>query len=221
MTKTIKLLSILITAAVILFSSACCKVKPAGRTTTETRSYASTFNQIECHDVNVNIQKDTTQSVYIIADANLMSKIETIVTNGKLIIKRKTNTLYVDVPDPSVTISCQTINLLKTNNPGGTTKLSGFQNLNKLDIENVNDGNIELNGSTDKLNITCEGNGYIYGYNFTAKNCNIEHDGDKDTRITVTDYLSGTLKNDGNIAYKGNPTVNVKVTGSGRIIDAN
>ena len=157
---------------------------------------ASGFHGITIDDVaDVNVHTGEDYKVVVTIDSNLQSFIVVEVKNKVLYIDTKPVTRFeptkviVDVHLPKL----QSINI----NGVGNVKLSD---------DNVSD-----------LDISLSGVGNIDAKNYQVENVFIKHSGVGDAKIWASKSLSGTLSGVGNIRYKGNPTVNINVTGVGKV----
>jgi hypothetical protein len=100
----------------------------------------------------------------------------------------------------------------------------------RFDITVPSITNLELTGVGDfllsgpdqgELTITLNGVGNIDSYELKADTCNIMLTGVGNCKVFVRNLLSGALSGVGNVYYKGNPAINLNVTGVGRLIDSN
>jgi hypothetical protein len=92
--------------------------------------------------------------------------------------------------------------------------------INNIDLTGV--GDFFLTGpDQNELTITLTGVGNIDAFELRTDTCNITFSGVGNCKLFVTDLLSGTLSGVGNVYYKGNPEINLNVTGAGRLIDSN
>lgn len=70
-------------------------------------------------------------------------------------------------------------------------------------------------------NIQVNGSGSLYSFGLKTHNANVVLAGSGNVQVHVADTLTGTLSGSGNLSYKGNPFIDVNVTGSGQLVDAN
>ena len=79
-------------------------------------------------------------------------------------------------------------------------------------------GRITVLGNAGESNINISGSGRFIGNDFCVKKAAVNVSGSGNARVYVTDRLDATISGSGRIEYSGNPpTVNSKITGSGRI----
>ena len=144
---------------------------------------------------NVNVRQSDEYKVVVTTDNNLQDFVWTEVKNNVLYINTKPNTnikptkLIVDVHLPE---------------------------LQSIDLEGV--GNVRLSsGKASDLKISLTGVGNVDAENFQVQNLVIEHSGVGKATVWATNSLNGTLSGIGNILYKGNPTVNLNISGIGKV----
>ena len=157
---------------------------------------ASDFQSITLSGVaNVNVHPGEAYKVEVTTDDNLQDFISIESKNGVLYITSKDNKnlrptkLNVDVHLPEL----KSINLSGV----GSVKLS--------------------NGNALNLQISLSGVGSIDAENYQVQNITIQNSGVGSAKIWATESLKGTLSGVGNVSYKGNPEVNIKVSGVGKV----
>ena len=154
------------------------------------------FNGISVEGVaDVNIQPGEDYKVVVITDENLQHRVITETRNNVLNISIKSKKGFRSTR--------LTVNI-------------HLPELKSLDLSGV--GNVTIaDGSATDLAIFLSGVGEINAQNYRIENVTIHHSGVGDMKIWATHSLEGTLSGVGNILYKGNPTVNVKVSGVGKV----
>ena len=170
-------------------------IKGDGNVVSQERT-ASGFYGISINGAaNVNVHHGEDYKVVVTTDYNLQEFIMVEVNNDVVLINTKPNTnlnptkLIVDVHLPEL----QSINLQGV----GNVKLS--------------------DGNASDLKISLSGVGNIDAQNYQVENIVITQSGVGNSTIWATNSLSGSLSGVGNIKYKGNPTVNVNVSGLGKV----
>jgi hypothetical protein len=145
----------------------------------------------------------------------------TIGTPQSVVLKAQQNIIDVmtwEVADHSLKVGLQEHVSIETHNEI------------RFDITVPSISNVELTGVGDfllsgpdqgELTITLNGVGNIESYELKADTCNIMLTGVGNCKVFVSNLLSGTLSGVGNVYYKGNPSINLNVTGVGRLIDSN
>jgi len=187
---------------------------------------------------DVNLTYGMTQSVSITVDDNIIDYIATTVSNGVLTISSNPNT---DLSEYDLTVDLimtdlETLTLSGVGNIVSTNLLAA--DTAELILSGVGNMFLELDGMY--LTSTHSGVGNFNLIGVVATHI-IEHTGIgentcfelyTDTTIAhligvgnahvyAEDYLDVTIGGTGSLFYKGNPTVQQTVTGSGQVIDAN
>ncbi|MCL2289742.1 MAG: DUF2807 domain-containing protein [Bacteroidetes bacterium] len=178
----------------MLFLTACDKAGNGDVVSQE--RMANDFNGIVIDGVaNVNVHSGEDYKVIVTTDINLQSKV---------LVEVKNNVLYIGTKS------------IKSFKP---TKLIVDVHLPELQSINLKGvGNVKLsNGEASSLQISLSGAGGIDAQNYQVENVVINHSGVGDAKIWVTTSLSGTLSGVGDIYYKGNPIINVSVSGVGKL----
>jgi hypothetical protein len=75
--------------------------------------------------------------------------------------------------------------------------------------------------SQENLSIKFIGTGNFHGFPMTVKNCNVDISGTGDCEVSVETRLDATIIGNGNVYYKGNPSINTNISGSGSVIQMN
>jgi len=82
-------------------------------------------------------------------------------------------------------------------------------------------GDVELNGQTDFLNARLNSTGDLAAFGLTTQIVDIISTSTGDAEIKVEKELSAVIKSSGDIAYKGNPQISSKITGTGSLKNKN
>jgi len=170
-------------------------IKGDGNVVSEERA-ASGFDGISIDGVaNVNVHHGEDYSVVVTTDDNLQEFVLVEVRNGVVHISNEPHTnlrptkLIVDVYLPEL----ESINV------------RGVGNVKKSD------------GSASDLKISLSGVGNVDALKYQVENVVITQSGVGNSKIWATNSLSGSLSGVGNISYKGNPAVDVRVSGVGKV----
>lgn len=166
----------------------------------------------------VNISQGPTQSLEIIADDNIISRVKTQVSGDQL-------NLYLDDGNYKNTYLEANITIpdLKGLRNEGTGDITVFelQSAGTLDIENIGTATIMIAGYTDNLNISNQGSGTINCAEFMTANTLVNIEGSGDCEVHCTESLNVTIEGSGSVYYKGSPTITDNISGSGRVIPMN
>ncbi|HTP00614.1 MAG TPA: head GIN domain-containing protein [Anaerolineales bacterium] len=192
------------------------QVVGSGHAASETRTVPA-FDSVElAGSADVNIILADSPSVNVEADDNILPLVETVVNNGKLVIRTKPLTNIVPTNKIVVTIAMKSLKDLT---------LSGSGNINvgamtgpELTVDVSGSGNVTVEGTVDNLTVDLSGSGNVNANNLKAKSAKVGVSGSGDVKVNVSDTLDASISGSGNIRYEGNPAqVNKSVTGSGTI----
>lgn len=166
-------------------------------------------------EADVYLLQDDKQTLRIETNENLMSVIDTYVSNGELIIKsyhniRKVKRLKIYVSAPNF----QSITLTGS----GDIESESCMELDNLNLKISGSGKINICGTVGILNASISGSGDINTYGLNAKTVNSTVSGSGNIKVTAEENLTIKISGSGDVYYKGNPQINSKITGSGRLI---
>ena len=167
---------------------------------------------------NLYITQSSFPSVTIEGQENLMPFLITEVTNGVLSL---TFNQCVESGQP-FDVFVNVTNLETVTHSGIGSII--FQNdivTNKLELFTIGLGDYDLRGAVDSLEITINGQGNYRGFDMITDYCDILIAGSGDVEITANDELFVIINGQGNVFYKGMPTVVSDINGIGSVNDAN
>jgi len=78
-------------------------------------------------------------------------------------------------------------------------------------------GDMMLRGRTDDVTVEIAGSGNVQGADLQATTVTVSTTGSGDATLHVTDRLSARLVGSGNVQYRGQPTVETNIVGSGTV----
>jgi hypothetical protein len=78
-------------------------------------------------------------------------------------------------------------------------------------------GDLKLTGSTDDLDINISGSGDVLGREFQTKDADVRISGSGNMHIWVLENLRASISGSGRVRYRGNPKIDFRGSGSGRI----
>ena len=190
----------------------------SGDLTSEMRNVSS-FTKVKSEGIfNVNIVQGETQSVEVIADDNIIHKVNTKVVNNELRLSLK-NGNYQDIT-LNINITVKQINGIK-NTGSANMYIDNVAEQNDFRIDNMGSGDIIINGIASKLFVENEGSGSVLGFGFFVEECNVEIIGSGNLEINCSNKLNIEIEGSGNVYYKGNPQLTTDITGSGQVISRN
>jgi len=175
------------------------QIEGIGTITTNTLQ-VDPFNSIELEGAdNVYISYGPQQEVTVTGHPNIISRIQTDVSNGTWFIELESGnygsyelTYYITVPVIE-------------------------------EVRNVGSGNVTVVDPlpVDQMRISILGSGSFFGFPLSASNCDVGIIGSGDCEVTVSSDLDVVIEGSGNVYYKGSPIIHEDITGSGRVVDAN
>ncbi len=156
--------------------------------------------------------------VEVTANDNIMSNVLTEVENGILKIDLKDgNYTNVDIDVKVFTTDLEFI----SKDGVGTLDLDDMEGLDELEITHDGVGSIVMSGSAERLIYTHDGVGQMNAFSFEVGEVEIRQAGVGSSELFVTDILEGSLSGVGNIHVKGDPAIDVNISGVGKVKDAN
>jgi hypothetical protein len=224
-------------AATIALFTSCEKVVGEGPVVTETRNI-SNFSGVDLRVAGlVNFTQSPDYKVEVRAQQNILSFLETFVSNNRLIIRFDNDVHVRTHEDVIINISAPDLNSLRVSGSGGimTTgpltptamevDISGSGDITISDMEaDYLDANISgsgdikiLNGSATEEKLKISGSGDMDLANVLAKYVTTTTSGSGDIRVHATDRLNVTISGSGSVYYKGQPAINTSISGSGKV----
>ena len=217
--KTIKLYYILLAVTLVVISSCSENLIVGSSEIIEEERSVSSFEYIVIEGLyETKILQGNKHEVSVIANANILDNIHTKVNNKTLKITMD-NQSYNNI-NVELIITMPTIRKV-TKRGVGSTRMEGFYDLAELELNHYGVASFSLEGSVNKLRLNKSGVGPLEAFDLKVESCDIEQNGIGNTKLTCNKSLKGELTGIGNIYYKGQPNIDVGVTGIGKIKDAN
>lgn len=196
-------LYIAVIAITSLMATSCTKdevlIEGTGTITTRTLNIAN-FSKIATEGVDDVIFKyGSEQYVEVTGHPNIIDRIETGVTN---------DTWYCELEDGTY----------------GAYELTYYVTIPSLEqASSSGTGDFVITDSMNQqsMKIYLEGAGNFSGFMMTAENCQVDISGTGNCEITVTKELDVTIDGTGSVYYKGNPSIQEDIAGTGRVINSN
>jgi hypothetical protein len=224
-------LAVLAFAAIVFMS---CVTMGNGTMLTDERTLSS-FEKIAISGSSeVRFHSSAGYRAVVAVDSNLNEYFETVVINNTLKIRPKPGGAYrftknvVDVYCPAVSAvsisgsgTFEAVDTLLA--PAFRATISGYGKINgetecdAFFAEISGSGDITILGSSNDVAISISGSGNFRGSDFKAKNCSIKINGSGEADVFVEEALRATISGSGTIAYRGNPRIDFRGSGSGRI----
>lgn len=211
--------------------------KGRGDMTTE-ELYLSDFESIQLNiAADVYISQGPQLEVIVEGQRNIINLLETDVRNGEWEIEfdkcvKNYDKLDIFITMPEVkeitlagsgdifTESVILGDAIKLNISGSGTI---FADVDAEDVEGriSGSGRINLGGVCDDLDFTISGSGELSAFDLLSEFGDITISGSGDAEVFIENTLKIRIPGSGNVFYKGNPDLDVIITGSGSVINAN
>ena len=186
---------------------------------------------------NLYVKTGPEYSVVLEGDRKYLSEIETVVRNGKLVIRidsyrlfnNERANVYITLPElkglgVSGSGMAQIESAIKNDalelNVSGSGKIIVPEVVTgELNCSISGSGNIVLKNGGDigKGDISISGSGNYSGELARFKNLRVEISGSGSCTCNVTESLSASVSGSGNVHYTGDPKINARVSGSGHV----
>ncbi len=148
---------------------------------------------------NVIISYGPVQEVSVTGHPNIISRIQTEVSNGTWDIELERGnygsyelTYYLTVP--------------------------GIE-----EVSNIGSGNVTVSDpmTVDQMKVYLLGSGSFFGFPLSASACQVDISGSGECEVTVKNDLDVVIDGSGSVYYKGSPSIHEDITGSGQVVNAN
>jgi hypothetical protein len=187
---------------------------------------------------NLYIKTGNEFSFTIEGDKRYLEEVETVVRNGRLIIRNENNfrmfnnqraNVYITLPElkklaVSGSGTAQVENSLKTGsldlNVSGSGKIIMPELFaGKLSCSISGSGNIVMKGAgeIEQGDIVISGSGNYSGNEAVFKTLEVGISGSGNCTCNVAESIDAKVSGSGNISYSGNPKINARVSGSGHV----
>ena len=239
--KNLFLFSLLI----LVFASGCRgiggrRVKGSGNVISDSRP-ASGFHSIDVSGaIDVYVKQDSSTSVKVEADDNLLGYIEVYTDNSTLVIRtqhgirvRPSHTIKVFVSNPlyrefevsgASSIHSETqITSTETIHIGISGASEGKLEMDapKISVELTGASNLTMRGRTKDLEAGTSGASKIKGFDLLSENADVEASGASSAEIYASVRLAGNASGASQIRYKGNATTSISSSGASGVNKVN
>lgn len=103
----------------------------------------------------------------------------------------------------------------------GSGEIDMYVDVDNLDVNLTGSGYTYLEGIAENVDVEIDGSGWLRAFGLDTREMDIRIDGSGSAEVDVEDLLDVVIRGSGNVLYRGDPTLIVDITGSGRVIDAN
>lgn len=164
------------------------------------------------------ILRSDTERISVTAQENIQDLVTTTFIGNTLEIKLQEG-CYNNI-DIEVIIETARLEELVMSGTGDVV-MQGFTDLDEFSVDKSSTGDLELDGSCSVLNLNIGGTGDVKAFDFVTGICNLDKSGTGTAEITVQTTLQGSVSGTGDVFYKGNPTIDLDISGTAELIDAN
>jgi hypothetical protein len=216
------------------------RVKGNGILAKETR-LESGFDKIKVKGpIDLVFQQSDHFEVVLEAEENILPYIRTRVSGGELIVDFRDNinvtthektVVYVKAPAFAEFTTAGSGNIIgedKINSTGtirfvtaGSGDISADVNCPAIIAKISGSGNISINGETRDQEIDIAGSGDVDNGNLKTENTKIKIAGSGSADVHASVKLDISVAGNGNVTYRGNPTITQKIVGSGEVKKVN
>lgn len=231
--------AILLTMSCQLVSGLGASLRGSGNVVTESRP-VSGFDSISvCCSMRLILTQGSNESLEIEADDNVLPEIESVVTNGTLIVRFKDSLNGIRLLNTSpirVRVSAIDVNgidisgggrlestgpietpQLALNLSGGSRGTLGNLQTEMLSIELTGGSKIELAGSVAEQTISLNGGSDYLAGELQSQTATLNMSGGGRATLWVTETLNADLSGGANAAYYGSPMVNQNLSGGSHL----
>jgi len=240
MMKKIQLTILALVAGFILFGLSSCVfncIHGSGHQVSESRNVGE-FSRVSISGgYKVVLKQDSSFSIKITGDDNLMKYIKTNLEGDKLRIYNKKN--FCNAGQIVVNVGVKNLEQIKASGAvevesdgklvtkdlnidlSGATKVT--LDLNAANVTTSGSGATELNlkGQATSHNIDISGVGHVYALDFVVGTCEIESSGAGHCEVNAINNLSVHSSGASEVKYRGHPTINNDKSGASSIEQVN
>lgn len=200
----------------------------------------SGFSKIDLDiDASISYTQDSIYRVEISAQQNIQEVLETYVAGSTLKISTehsilRHNPIEIIVHSPIINgLSISGSGYIYTHSPINTTDMeltisgSGNVSIASLTAQSMRanisgSGRVAVfGGHLNNERIKISGSGAAQLFALETEMCTADISGSGEAEVWVTQKLDVTISGSGSVRYRGNPTVNSNISGSGKVVDAN
>lgn len=222
--KRILILILLIISSVTFINAQKGPLNGSGKIISKTVDYKN-FDKISLTDLagKVEVEVGKPFSIIIDIDDNLESLLAVSAKNGNLEVKLKgneNNKMYIENTNIKIKISLPEISVMEHRGNDDVTIIGIAGRYFRM--QNSGNGNVELKGTIDVLDIKKSGNGDINAANLLAKNVTVSSSGNGDVIVNAATYFKANGSGNGNIKNTGSALASAESSnsGNGEIKDA-
>lgn len=186
----------------------------SGNVITESRDVSGFEEVVLSGSGRVEIDVTGAEALTIEAEDNIMPRLESRVSNGRLILEAQ------GPISPTVevvyTITAATLEGIEVSG-SGVVEARGVDG-DDFSVEISGSGDVLVEGTlTGRLSLSISGSGEFVGESLTSPEGEVDVSGSGDAVVNVTDSLDVSVSGSGNVDYIGSPDLQVDTSGSGDV----
>ena len=212
------------------------RISGNGHITTQQKNVGS-FNNVEVHGaVKVHVRQDSSPSVKMETDENLMEFLDIFTDGNTLVIRTRRGyrldpsrdiIAYVAAPvfkNIDVSGACDIIGdgTISGNEPlnmhvSGSGEITMQVSLPKLSTHISGSGSINLKGQATDFSAEVSDSGDVRCFDLLTDNTKLDLSGSSEAEVTANKSLNVEVSGSGTVEYKGNASVSQSISGSGSV----
>ncbi len=193
------------------------------------------FDRIELDiSARVILTQDSTYSMMIEAQQNILDLLTTDVESGELSIdlkefcltSHKAITIFISMPE-IIGLEINSSGMIVAKKPikadkiyfeiDGSGDIRVELKAEKISADINGSGEIELAGECKALSVDINGSGDFYGLDLKSTDADVNISGSGNCTVFTLEELRADINGSGNIRYKGDPDLNTDISGSGSV----
>ena len=204
-------------AALLLASCAKERLSGSGAVVTEDRAVANFTKVTTSGASNVYIEQGDAFSVQVKGYGNLLPHFETVVRNQTLEVGYK-DVQSIKNDNIEVFVTMPALEGARINGSADIEATGDFTS-NRMDFFIAGSGNIAVeSGTAQNLFTDISGSGNIRLFGVTANKAAVSMSGSGTTEVNAVAALKAIINGSGTVFYKGSPTIETSVSGSGKLV---
>lgn len=192
------------------------RITGSGQPRSEEREVAA-FDAISASSaMKVRVRYGQPHKVTVRADDNILNKVETDVSDGRLRLRLAHGYNYRNTKVEIEVTTPELSELRLSGAVGGT--VTGFEDLDELEIDMDGACSVKLAGKARNLRADCTGASTLSARDFTAQDCYLRVSGASSVNIGVKNSITGKVDGASSVRYYGSPKeVDVSSSGASRV----